>query len=94
MLITMTLTTGLRLISGKDNGTNMLLAVSYLRPFTVISFTTDLLRIRARAEGNDSNIDTDQQTPRSVGCPVPRRPRHHGSTLGGNTRQSDDGDAT
>ena len=69
MLITMTLTTGLRLIMnrqrimvperlrGKDNGTNMFLfAVSYLRPFTVISFTTDLLRIRARAEAIDSNI--------------------------------------
>ena len=67
-------------LRGKDNGTNMFLAVSYLRPFTVISATADLLRIRARAEGNDSNIDTDQQTPRSVGCPVLRRPRHHGST--------------
>ena len=64
----MTLTTGLRLIMnrqrimvperlrGKDNGTNMLLAVSYLRPFTVISATADLLRIRARAEAIDSNI--------------------------------------
>ena len=32
------------------------LAVSYLRPFTVISATADLLRIRARAEAIDSNI--------------------------------------
>ena len=43
-------------LRGTDNGTNMFLAVSYLRPFTVISATADLLRIRARAEAIDSNI--------------------------------------
>ena len=144
MLITMTLTTGLRLIMnrqrimvperlrGKDNGTNMFFfAVSYLRPFTVISFTTDLLRIRARAEAIDSNMFAQAslaratrilsvrgwQGPRMIddACFFPHRPANPAlsrlpcpttapsprvdlpvrmAALGGNTRQSDDVDAT
>ena len=43
-------------LRGKDNGSNMFLAVSYLRSFTVIFATADLLRIRARAEAIDLNI--------------------------------------
>ena len=109
----------------------MLLAVSYLRPFTVISVTADLLRTRARAEGIDSNIfaqaplarDTrilsvrGWQGPRMIddACFFPHRPANPAlsrfpcpttappprvdlpvrmAALGGNTRQSDDGDAT